>query len=90
MSEAVGVTTASKKRRGRRLALQAWRPLVDQVLPERTAIRESSGSGLERVARTLLNKRPGVSGKRGAHRPRRRQVRVDEAAHGLIAEYETK
>jgi integrase len=51
-------------------------------------IRESSGSGLERVARTLLNKRLGTVAKgepivRGADR-----VKVDELLADLITEYE--
>jgi integrase len=98
MSDAVsaddGVVTpeirrdAPKKRRGGGSLFQRgaiwWIKYYRNGLP----IRESSGSELERVARTLLNKRLGAVAKgepiaRGADK-----VRVDELLADLITEYE--
>src|SRR5215467_6507785 len=79
---------ARKKRRGGGSLFQRgaiwWIKYYRNGLP----VRESSGSELERVARTLLNKRLGAIAKgepivRGADK-----VRVDELLADLITEYE--
>jgi integrase len=88
MSEAVGVT-ASKKRRGGGSLFKRGAIWWIKYYRNGQPIRESSGSALERVARTLLNKRLGSVAKgepivRGADK-----VRVDELLADLITEYET-